>query len=61
MISRVDPITGRREAWKEILVSTDTVGLRTDAVPILLSADGKSCFWGYQRYSDELYLVEGLK
>ncbi len=60
-ISRLDPISGTREAWKEFRASADPVGLRTDAGVILLSADGKVCFWGYQRLTDELYLVEGLK
>ena len=60
-ISRVDSVTGRRESWKEFRISADPVGLNTRAVPIHLSADGKSYFWGVQRRSDELYLVEGLK
>jgi hypothetical protein len=28
---------------------------------ISMSADGQTIVWGYQRFSDELYLVEGLK
>ncbi len=61
VFTRVDPSTGRREPWKEITMSSDPVGLREGPPPISMSADGKSIFWGYQRYSDELYLVEGLK
>ena len=62
-ISRVDPFSGQREPWRQFSISADPVGLNSDSLSsaILLSADGKACFWGYQRFSDELYLVEGLK
>jgi dipeptidyl aminopeptidase/acylaminoacyl peptidase len=59
--TRVDPYSGKREPWKEIVISEDPVGLRGEGAPIQMSADGRAIFWGYQRYSDELYLVEGLK
>jgi Tol biopolymer transport system component len=61
VFSRLDPITGKREPWKEIQVSTDPVGLRNGTGPLQMTADGKLIFWGYQRYNDDLYLVEGLK
>jgi serine/threonine protein kinase len=61
IFSRVEPLTGRREPWKEVPISPDPVGLRGGSGPISMSADGKSIFWGYQRYSHELYLVDGLK
>jgi eukaryotic-like serine/threonine-protein kinase len=61
IISRLDPVSGRREPWKEFTISADAVGLRADEISILLSSDGNALFWGYQRYSDELYLVDGLK
>ena len=61
IVTRVDPFSGKREPWKEFTISADSVGLRGFIGPVLLSADGKACFWGYQRYFDELYLVEGLK
>jgi len=61
VITRVDPVSGQREAWKQFVISSDPVGLRGGAGSVHLSADGNTCFWGYQRYVDELYLVEGLK
>ncbi len=61
VFTRVDPWTGRREPWKETVITPDPVGLRSGSGPILVSADGQACFWGYQRFLDELYLVEGLK
>jgi Tol biopolymer transport system component len=61
VFTRLDPASGRREPWREISVTPDPVGLRGGAGPIAMSADGKAIFWGYQRWSDELYLVDGLK
>jgi serine/threonine protein kinase len=61
VITLVDPVTGQREAWKQFTVSSDPVGLRRGTGPVYLSADGNTCFWGYQRYTDELYLVAGLR
>jgi hypothetical protein len=29
--------------------------------PILITPDGKSCFYGYHRILSDLYLAEGLK
>jgi hypothetical protein len=62
VITRVDPFTGRREPWKRLMVSADPVGLvGNQFLPILLSLDGQTCVWNYQRVTDELYLVEGLR
>lgn len=61
VFTRVDPFSGRREPWKVVSLSSDPVGLRGGSGPIQMSADGKAIFWGYQRFLDELYLVEGLK
>jgi hypothetical protein len=58
-VDRLDPWTGRREAWKEIPpVSPSTgggVGL------IRFSADGRTCLYTHHRLTAELFVVEGLK
>jgi eukaryotic-like serine/threonine-protein kinase len=58
-VYRVDPMTGRRELWKEIPPKAPHTGGFIST--ILFSADGKTCVWTRIRYSTELVLVEGLK
>ncbi|HTO77051.1 MAG TPA: hypothetical protein VMQ61_13325, partial [Thermoanaerobaculia bacterium] len=58
-IYRLDPITGRRELWKEIPPRDTRTGGAIST--ILFSADGKTCVWTHIRYSTELVLAEGLR
>ena len=59
-VVRVDPFSGKRETWRELKPS-DPTGVMPSNSGAVLSADGKSYFWGVQRRLDELYLVEGLR
>jgi len=58
-VYRLDPLTGRRELWKEIRPVNPSAGGAIGR--ILFSADGKTCVYTHHRYSSELFLVEGLK
>ncbi|MFZ0898513.1 MAG: protein kinase [Candidatus Sulfotelmatobacter sp.] len=58
-VYRLDLSTGHKTLWKE-LIPSDSAGVSRIG-PILLTPDGKSCFYGYHRILSDLYLVEGLK
>ena len=58
-IYRLDPLTGRRELWKEIPPADPRTGGAIST--ILFSSDGKTCIWTHMRYSTELVLAEGLR
>jgi Tol biopolymer transport system component len=57
-ISRLDVATGRKERWKE-LKTPDPVGVRIREV--LLTPDGASYAYSYQRDISTLYLAEGWR
>ena len=58
-VDRLDLHTGQRTLWKE-LMPTDPAGVENIG-PILMTADAKTCVFGYHRMLADLYLVEGLK
>ena len=58
-VFRIDVQTGQRAFWKE-LMPTDPAGVENIG-PILMTADAKTCVFGYHRMLADLYLVEGLK
>ena len=58
-VFRIDVQTGQRSFWKE-LMPTDPAGVENIG-PILMTADAKTCVFGYHRMLADLYLVEGLK
>ena len=58
-VYRLDLSTGHKSLWKELMPS-DSAGVSRIG-PILITPDGKSCFYGYHRILSDLYLVEGLK
>ena len=58
-IYRHDPLTGRRELWKEIPAVNPSAGGAIDN--IFFSADGKTCVYTHHRYSSELFVVDGLR
>jgi hypothetical protein len=58
-VYKVDPFTGQKELWKEIL-PLDTAGLG-DIGGVMLGKDGKSYVYGAGWILSDLYLVEGLK
>jgi len=59
-IFRVDPVSGRKELWKEF-APPDPAGVRDDAWFVVLSSDAKSYFYSFQVHLSELYLVDGLR
>jgi Tol biopolymer transport system component len=58
-VDRLDVRTGQRTLWKQLMPS-DPAGVETIG-PILMTADAKTCVFGYHRMLADLYLVEGLK
>src|SRR5450830_684626 len=58
-VSRVDPATGRREAWKEIGPSDATGVWPPDT--LYVTPDGSAYLYSFARRLSDLYLVEGLK
>jgi serine/threonine protein kinase len=58
-VYRLDLSTGHKTLWKELMPS-DSAGVSRIG-PILITPDGKSCFYGYHRILSDLYLVEGLQ
>ncbi len=58
-IYRLDISTGKRTLWKQ-LMPPDPAGVATLG-PILITPDGKSYVYGFNRTLSDLYMVEGLK
>ena len=58
-VYRLDLKTGHRTLWKELMPS-DPAGVENIG-PIYMTADAKTCVFGYHRMLADLYLVEGLK
>ncbi len=58
-VYQIEVATGRRVLWKE-LRPADSAGITTVG-PILVSADGKTYVYGYNRQLSQLFLVDGLK
>jgi hypothetical protein len=58
-VYNLDLQTGKRTLWKQLMPS-DPAGVENIG-PILLTADAKTCVYGYHRMLADLYLVEGLK
>jgi hypothetical protein len=58
-VHRVDLVSGRWEAWKELRAS-DPAGLSPSAA-IQITPDGQHYAYSYRRHLDELILVEGLR
>ncbi len=57
-INRLDIATGRRELWKELKIP-DAVGVQIGQV--VITPDGKSYAYSFQRDTSTLYLAEGLR
>jgi hypothetical protein len=54
----VDPMTGERQLWKEIL-PRDPAGIMNMG-SLVVTPDGRSyCYWRFHAVSD-LYLIDGL-
>jgi Tol biopolymer transport system component/tRNA A-37 threonylcarbamoyl transferase component Bud32 len=58
-VYRLDVATGQRSLTKQLMPS-DPAGVERIG-PILLTADGADCVFGYHRILSDLYLVEGLQ
>ncbi|HYX22113.1 MAG TPA: hypothetical protein VFA98_14825, partial [Thermoanaerobaculia bacterium] len=56
---RVDPLTGRREPWME-LMPADPTGVRVIGV-IALGADGRTYAYSYGTTFSQLFLAEGIR
>jgi hypothetical protein len=59
-VFRVDPVTGRRELWKEF-APLDPAGVRDDDWFVVVSSDAKSYFYSFQIVLSELYVTDGLR
>ena len=59
LVYRVDPWSGAREAWKEILPVNPAAGGGVGT--ILFADDGRVCVYTHRRYSSDLFLAEGLR
>ena len=59
-VFRVDPVTGRREPWKEF-APLDPAGVRDDSWFVVVSSDAKSYFYSFQVHLSELYVTDGLR
>ena len=57
-IERLDLATGRRQPWKQ-LQAPDSVGVQI--AQIVMTPDGKSYAYSFQRDTSTLYLAEGLR
>jgi Tol biopolymer transport system component/predicted Ser/Thr protein kinase len=58
-VYRLDPWSGGKELWKKFM-PTEPIGSGAVSV-VVMSPDGKSYAYTYQRYFSDLFLVEGLK
>ena len=58
-VLRVDPLTGRRQVWKEIQ-PRDPAGLM-NVNPLVTTPDGRAYAYSWHRALSNLYLVEGLR
>ena len=58
-VFRVDPLTGRKELWKDLSPS-DAAGVYAIAPP-RIAADGKAYVYSYNRILSDLFLAEGVK
>ncbi len=57
-INRLDAASGRRELWKE-LATPDSVGVQISQ--LVMTPDGNSYAYSFQRDTSTLYLAQGLK
>ena len=57
-VLQVDPITGRRQLWREI-VPRDPAGIM-NVRSLMVTPDGRSFGYGWHRALSDLYLVDGL-
>ena len=58
-VLQVDPLTGRRQVWKEIQPS-DPTGIMTIGF-LVPTPDGRAYAYSWHRALSDLYLVEGLR
>ncbi len=58
-VVRVDPRSGRRESWLTVRPA-DPAGVMA-ITPVLLSADGRTCVFGYRRVLSDLYTISGIR
>ncbi len=58
-VDRLDLQTGKHTLWRQLMPS-DPAGVENIG-PVLMTADTRTCVYGYHRMLADLYLVEGLK
>jgi hypothetical protein len=58
-VFRLDPATGRRQIWKELLPADPGGVVAVDWFSV--TPDGSSYVYGFRRYISDLYLIEGLR
>jgi Tol biopolymer transport system component len=59
-IAKIDPVSGRRENWKEILPRDPTGIMNVHAPGFVVTPDGRSFGYTWHRSESDLYLVQGL-
>jgi len=58
-VFRLDPVTGKRQLWKEI-VPADRAGV--PAIDwLVVTPDGSAYVYGFGRFLSDLYVIDGLK
>ena len=57
-VFQVNPVTGARQLWREIL-PPDASGIM-NVYALLVTPDGRSDAYGWHRALSDLFLVEGL-
>jgi Tol biopolymer transport system component len=58
-VLRVDPVTGRRAAWKEIGVPDPTGIMNVNLSTLVVTPDGRSYGYNWHRAISDLYIVDG--
>jgi hypothetical protein len=59
-IFRLDVAGGRKALWREITYA-DPAGLEPDFLRVIISADGKSYVYGYNRTLSDLFVADGVR
>lgn len=59
-VHRLNLESGKKELWRELLPG-DLAGVESYFTRVLLTPDGRSYYYSYDRLLSELYLVDGLR
>jgi hypothetical protein len=59
-IFRIDLTSGRRSLWHGVPYS-DPASTEVESLRVYMSADGRTCVYGYQKHLSDLFIAEGLR